>query len=435
MKEPSTNKTARKTLLILCTTTGYQARAFVEAAEKLGLAVVFGTDRCHVLDDPWQDGALALRFEDSEVSARLIVERARVSRIDGIVSLGDRPTPTAAQACQPLELPHHPPEAANVCRDKYLSRERLREAGLNVPAFTRYVIGSNPNEVLISGDAEIPFPCVLKPLALSGSRGVIRANTPEEFSAAFERIRALLASRDVQVMREDTSHFIQVESYVEGVEIAVEGLMDRGRVQVLAIFDKPDPLTGPFFEETIYVTPSRLAPETQVAVHEALGRAVRALGLYHGPLHAEMRLNPCGVWILEVAARSIGGFCSRALRFHSPSEANLISLEELIIRLALGEPIQDVRREDQAAGVMMIPIPEAGIFEHVEGVELAIQTPGVEDIQITAKPNQKLVSLPEGSSYLGFIFARGSTPESVEAALRQAHGKLHFVIQPALHVI
>jgi biotin carboxylase len=435
MKDTSTNNTSTKTLLILCTTTGYQTRAFVEAADKLGLAVVFGSDRCHVLDDPWQDGALALRFEDPEGSARLIVERARASHIDGIVSLGDRPTPTSARACQALQLPHHPPEAADICRDKYLSRERLREAGLNVPAFTRYVIGSNPNEVLVSGEAVIPFPCVLKPLALSGSCGVIRANTPEDFTVAFERIRTLLASRDVQVLREDTSHFIQVESYVEGVEIAVEGLVDRGRLQVLAIFDKPDPLTGPFFEETIYVTPSRLTPETQATVNRELGRAVRALGLYHSPLHAELRLNSRGIWMMEVAARSIGGLCSLALRFRSPGETNLISLENLIIRLALGEPIRDVLREDQAAGVMMIPIPEAGILEHVEGVEQALQTPGVEDIRITAKSSQKLIPLPEGSSYLGFIFARGSTPESVEDALRQAHGKLHFVIQPALHVI
>jgi len=435
MTESSTNNISKKTLLILCTTTGYQTRAFVEAAEKLGLEVVLGSDRCKKLDDPWQDGALALRFENPDDSTRLIVERACASRIDGIIPLGDRATPTAARACQALQLPHHPPEAADVCRDKYLSRERLREAGLNVPAFTRYVIGSNPNEALVSGEAAIPFPRVLKPLALSGSRGVIRANNPAEFTAAFQRICALLASRDVQVMREDTSHFIQVEAYVEGVEIAVEGLVDRGRLQVLAIFDKPDPLTGPYFEETIYVTPSRLPEETQVAVNETLGRAVRALGLYHGPLHAELRLNSRGVWMMEVAARSIGGLCSRALRFHSSGEANLISLEEFLIRLALGEPIHNVRREGQAAGVMMIPIPEAGIFEHVEGVELALQTPGVEDIRITAKPNQKLVPLPEGASYLGFIFARGSTPESVEKALRQAHGKLHFAIQPALPVI
>jgi biotin carboxylase len=419
----------------LCTTTGYQTRAFVGAAEKLGLAVVFGTDRCHVLDDPWQDGALALRFEEPNASSQQIVEYARASRLDGIVSLGDRPTPAAARACHALKLPHHPAESADICRDKYQSRERLRGAGLNVPSFVRYLLSSNSDEALLSGGTEIPFPCVLKPLALSGSQGVIRANNREEFTAAFGRIRALLRSPDVQVMREDTSHFIQVESYVEGDEIAVEGLVDRGRLQVLAIFDKPDPLTGPYFEETIYVTPTRLSPPKQAVVKDALERAVRALGLFHGPIHAELRLNAYGVWIMEVAARSIGGLCSRALRFHSGGDANLITLEELIIRLALGELVQDVRREDQASGVMMIPIPEAGIFEQVEGVEQALATPGVEDIRITARPQQKLVPLPEGCSYLGFIFARGDTPKIVEGALRQAHAELKFAIHPALPVI
>jgi biotin carboxylase len=425
----------RKRLLILCTTTGYQTRAFVDAAEKLGLAVVFGSDRCKRLDDPWQDGALALRFEDPEASARQIAEFASASRIDGIVSLGDRPTPAAARACEALRLPHHPPEAADVCRDKYQSRERLRAAGLNVPSFIRCVIGSNTDEALVSGGAGISFPCVLKPLALSGSRGVIRANTPEEFTAAFGRICALLRSPDVQVMREETSHFIQVESYVEGVEIAVEGLVDRGRLQVLAIFDKPDPLTGPFFEETIYVTPTRLSPPAQAAVIETLERAVTALALFHGPLHAELRLNAHGVWVLEVAARSIGGLCSRALRFHSSGNAHPISLEELIIKLALGEPIHDVHREIEASGVMMIPIPEAGVFEQVDGVEQSLATPGVEELRITARPLQKLVPLPEGCSYLGFIFARGTRPEIVEEALRRAHGRLRFKIARALPVV
>ncbi len=435
MNNSGGNATRQKTLLILCTTTGYQTRAFVEAAENLQIPVVFGTDRCHALEDPWQDGALPLRFEDPEGSARQIVEYARASRIDGIVSLGDRPTPTAARACKALGLLHHPPEAADVCRDKYLARERLRTAGLNVPAFTRFALDSDPQAILAHGDSPIKFPCVLKPLALSASRGVIRADTPEEFINAFERIRALLRSPDVRVMRESTSQFLQVESYLEGVEIAVEGLVDRGRLRVLAIFDKPDPLVGPYFEETLYVTPSRLKPETQTAVIETLERTVHALGLFHGPLHAELRLNSRGVWMMEVAARSIGGLCSRALRFTSPELGSDITQEELIIRLALGDPIHAVRREDAASGVMMIPIPEAGIFEQVEGIEQALETPGLQEIRITAKPNQKLVPLPEGSSYLGFIFARGATPEFVEEALRQAHKKLRFVIHPALPII
>ncbi|MHB8652916.1 MAG: ATP-grasp domain-containing protein [Terriglobia bacterium] len=435
MNNSGNNGNKAKRLLILCTTTGYQTRAFVEAAEKLGLRVVFGTDRCHVLEDPWQDGGLALRFEDPENSARQIVDYARATRIDAIVSLGDCPTPTAARASRALRLPHHSPEAADICRDKYLSRERLRAAGLNVPSFMRFSLDSDPREVLGRCDDTLKFPCVLKPLALSASRGVIRADTGEEFINAFAQIKALLRSPEVQVMRQDTSQFIQVESYIDGVEIAVEGLVDRGRLQVLAIFDKPDPLTGPYFEESIYVTPSRLKAETQTAVIETLERAALALGLFHGPLHAELRLNSGGVWILEVAARSIGGLCSRALRFASPELGNSISLEELIIRLAMGHEIRAVRREDAASGVMMIPIPQAGIFEQAEGVEEALETPGVDEIRITAKPNQKLVPLPEGSSYLGFIFARGATSEFVESALRQAHRKLRFVIHSALPVI
>jgi hypothetical protein len=241
-------------------------------------------------------------------------------------------------------------------------------------------------------------------------------------------------------MREETSDFIQVEAYVEGQEIAVEGLMHRGRLKVLAIFDKPDPLAGPFFEETIYVTPSRLKAEVQEAAIRTLERAVQALGLYHGPLHAELRIAPDGaapqdIWVMEIAARSIGGLCSRALRFCSPSVDGAISLEELLIELALGRNVCDVRREASASGVMMIPVPQAGIHEGVEGLERARETPGVEDVAITAKPSEKLVPLPEGASYLGFIFARGRSPELVEDALRRAHRELRFVIAPALPVL
>jgi biotin carboxylase len=298
-------------------------------------------------------------------------------------------------------------------------------------------VDADPRRLVAAGAVGLASPWVLKPLALSGSRGVIRADTEEEFVRAFERIQALLGTPEVGVLREETSNFIQAESYVDGAEIAVEGIVDRGRLRILAIFDKPDPLVGPFFEETIYVTPSRLAAETQQHVLQTLERAVQALGLYHGPLHAELRININreDVWVMEVAARPIGGLCSRALRFRIPLLDDNISLEELLIRLALGKDVSKIHRENAAAGVMMIPIPEAGFYQETQGVDEALATPGIEEIHITAKVGQKLVPLPEGSSYLGFIFGRGHSPELGEDALRRAHEKLRFVLTPALPMI
>jgi len=422
-------------LMLLTTTAGYQTRAFVEAAEKLKLAVVFGTDRCHVLDDPWQDGALALKFENPEESAAKVVEHARSRPVHAIVALGDCTPPTAARAAAALELPYHPPETSDICRDKYRSRKHLADCGLRVPRFARFPIGADPAGILKQKTPAIRFPCVLKPLTLSASRGVIRADTAQEFMSAFKRIRSLLRSPDVRVTRQKTINFLQVEEYIEGTEIAVEGVVERGRLKVLAIFDKPDPLVGPYFEESIYVTPSRLAVGTQAAAVETLRRAVKALGLYHGPLHAELRIGNGGPWILEVAARCIGGLCSRALRFRMPCKDKEISLEELIIRLALGEDIGEIQQENAASGVMMIPVPGAGILQRVEGTDDARAVPGIEEIIITARPGEKLVPLPEGSSYPGFIFARGPSPEFVEQALRSAHQKLRFALSAALPVI
>jgi biotin carboxylase len=423
--ESNAGAASARRLLLLFSTTGYEADDFVAAARRLNVACVFGSDRCHVMEDPWQDGALPLRFEDPEGGARVILEYARTTPIQAIVAVGDRPTLTAALACQALGLPHNPPDAAEAARNKFKARQRFQAAGLPVPPFARFAIDQDPREAV----RQVRFPCVLKPLALSASRGVIRADNPDEFAAAFRRIAALLRTPEIRVLREEAHDWILVERFIEGREVALEGILDRGRLRLLALFDKPDPLDGPFFEETIYVTPSRLGQEVQAQILQATERAARALGLVHGPIHAELRVNRAGPWVLEVAARSIGGLCSRVLRFGTG-----ISLEELIIRHAFGMDIGPFHREDLAAGVMMIPILQAGIYRRVEGLEEALQTPGIEEITISAKEGQKILPLPEGSSYLGFIFARGSSPQQVEDALRQAHKRLHLEIAPSLDV-
>ena len=425
---PTSNRPQR--LLLLFTTTGYQAAAFREAAEKLCVAIVAGSDRCHVLEDPWRDGAIPLRFEDPERAATAIVEYAREHPLDAIIAIGDRPTLTAALACEALEITYHQPFAAFACHDKYEFRRLLQAAGVPAPAFARIPVDAQ-SPSLPKG---ITFPCVLKPLSLSASRGVIRANDAEEFVAAFRRIRALLEEPEIRRMKEEEAGWILVEEYLEGSEVALEGIMDRGSLQVLALFDKPNPLEGPYFEETIYVTPSRLPEATQVEIVQSVTQAARAVGLSHGPIHAEIRLTPPGPRVLEIAARPIGGLCARALRFE-----NGWSLEELIIRHALrhtlGEPLERVQREEAASGVMMIPVPTAGVLEEVRGEAAAHAVPGIEDIHITAKLKQKLGPWPEGASYLGFIFARGRTPGEVEAALREAHRRLAFMIAPALPVV
>jgi biotin carboxylase len=268
----------------------------------------------------------------------------------------------------------------------------------------------------------VAFPCVLKPLTLSASRGVIRANTPDQFMAAVRRIGALLQREDVSVSG-DAADFLLAEAYIPGLEVALEGLLMDGRLHALALFDKPDPLEGPFFEETLYVTPSRLPADVQARITDVTASACAALGLREGPVHAELRVNSDGAWILEVAPRSIGGLCSRTLRFGTG-----MTLEELILRHALGWPIASLERERRPAGVMMIPIPRAGRLGDVSGQADAAAVPGVEEIAITAHEGQELVPLPEGWQYLGFIFARADTADAVEAALRAAHARLRVRI-------
>lgn len=416
-------------LLLLASKLGYQTRSFAEAARRLGVEVILGSDRCHQLDDPWADGAVALQFAEPPEAAEQLARAVRVragGKRGAILALGDRQTVTAAYAARLLGLPYNSPEAVENCRSKLRQREVLRGAGLPVPNFFSFGLAEHLDSVL----PHVAFPCVIKPLRLAASQGVIRANNRGEFIGAVERIARLLSSAELQVTREGDLDRLLVERYIPGVEVALEGLLEAGRLRVLALFDKPDPLEGPYFEESIYVTPSRLPAAMQEQIERCAAESVWALGLSEGPVHAEFRLNERGPWVLEIAPRPIGGLCSRVLRF-GPER---MLLEELLIRKAMGLPGADLRREADAAGVMMIPVPQSGILEKVEGTQEAAAVRGITEIQITARLHDYIAAWPEGSSYLGFIFSRGTTPEAAEAALREAHRALRFTIATRLPV-
>jgi biotin carboxylase len=414
-------------VLMLSATTGYQLRSFVDAAGRAGADLMFATDRCHALDDPWQDEAVAVRFEDEDASIDAVRAAAARRPIDGVVAVGDRPVVLAARIARALDLPGHSPAAATASTNKLLARAYFAGAGLLTP--WHFAVPTDADPEMVASQAS--YPAIVKPIGLSGSRGVIRADNRRELVAAFKRVRALLARPEIRAMRMGIEGTILVEGFVEGREYAVEGLLTSGSFRALALFDKPDPLDGPFFEETVYLTPAALPASTEQRIVADVARACAALGLSHGPVHAECRVTPNGVFVLEVAARPIGGLCSRVLRFGTDAD---ISLEELLLRHATGGSVDGVQRESAAAAVMMIPIPKAGILKRVSGIDEARRVANVEDVLITAKPDQLLEPLPEAGSYLGFIFARGPEARDAEAAVREAHRLLSFAIDPAIAV-
>jgi biotin carboxylase len=285
---------------------------------------------------------------------------------------------------------------------------------------------SDDLEFLNSLAQRTSYPCVVKPLHLNGSRGVIRADNQDQFAAAAQQLRHLLTTREPD---QHEPAFL-VEQYIPGIEVALEGLLSAGHLKVLALFDKPDPLEGPYFEETIYVTPSRLPVATQELIAVTTANAAAALGLREGPVHAELRLNNDGPFVIELAGRSIGGLCSKTLQF-----GVAVSLEEMIVRQAFGMEVANLERVPEARGVMMIPIPQAGILKAIKGCEAAESVQYIDSVEITAHINHRLVPLPEGESYLGFIFARGPSPDVVEEALRTSHEQLTFEILPELPLV
>jgi biotin carboxylase len=400
-------------------TTTYRAADFVSAGIKVGAEVVVGSDQRQTLEDAVPGATLTLDFQDTAASTRRVTEFAERHPLVCVVGVEDETTELAAEISRALGLPHNSVESVRAARDKHRTRETLRRAGIPVPRFWKLPVGQDP----VSIARELEFPCVIKPLFLSASRGVIRCDDGRELARAWERLWKILEEPEVRRKGGEEADWILVETYIPGEEVAVEGILIRGELKILALFDKPDPLHGPFFEETLYVTPSRLPDATQQAIRLTTALAAAALGLKEGPIHAELRVNERGAWPLEVAARSIGGLCSRVLRFGAG-----ISLEELILRHALGMEVAFLERESKAAGVMMIPIPRAGHLRRFAGTEAARSVPGVEEVVQSVAKGTEVVPLPEGSRYLGFIFARGSDPQSVESALREAHRRLEIVI-------
>jgi biotin carboxylase len=412
--------TGRKRLLLLMTPATYRAGAYFDAAQHLDTEVIRGLDLPKALAEEW-GVQLALDFADIETSVATLKAAHARQPFDAIVPVDDSATILAARANAALGLPWNPPEAAEAARDKGVMRRLMAAAGVPSPVFRRFSLTTDPHEIA----RQVTYPCVVKPLRLSGSRGVIRANSPDELVAAVARLERILL--DDGNARETTD--ILVEDFIPGVEVALDGLLREDGLHVLAIFDKPDPLDGPFFEETIYTTPSRLPVKTQAAIADCAGRAAAAIGLRDGPIHAELRINEHGPWMVEIAGRSIGGLCSTILEFGAG-----MCLEELLLRHALRMELPSLESIGEGAGVMMIPIPKGGVLRAVHGVEEAEAVPNITGIEISIRPHTVVTPLPEGSSYLGFIFARAENPAAAEEALRAAHGKLRFDIAPLLRM-
>lgn len=405
-------------ILLLMATRTYRARAFMRAARRLGAEVVVGTERKQAVAKPGT--TLTLNFRDPAHATAQIVEAARERPFDAIVGVDDDTVLIAAMAAAALDIPHNDVEAVRATRNKHLMRRVLAAAGVPSPWFTLVRL----DEDVTVAARHLRYPCVVKPTFLSGSRGVIRTDDEAEFVRAVERVRAILAQPEVAAMGGEEASHVLVEEYIPGAEAALEGILTGGELQVLALFDKPDPLDGPYFEETIYVTPARLPPARQHALIEVTAAAARALGLREGPVHAEVRLNDQGTWVVEIAARSIGGLCSTVLEFSDGR-----SLEELILLHAVGAEIAGDEQQRQPAGVMMIPISQAGVLRAVRGLDEARAVPGITGVTISVPLGDRVVPLPEGDRYLGFIFARGASPDEVEAALRTAHHRLQFDIE------
>ncbi len=406
---------AKPRVLLVAPRDSYRTAPYIAAARKQGVDLLIASEGKHALSGLDVPG-VQVNLRDAPDSLRAVLAAAQEQPFVGVVGTDDASTELAVLASIRLQLPHNPLRSVRLARRKDLARGHLARAGVPAPRHWQIDL-TGP---LAPQLTDVTFPCVAKPVALSASRGVIRADDRVQLEQAIGRIADMLADVPEREERET----LLIEEFISGTEVAIEGLLSNGHLEILAIFDKPDPLDGPYFEETYYTTPSRHAPDIQAQIAARVAEACAAYGLREGPIHAECRINHAGVWILEVAARTIGGLCGRLLRFGTG-----YGLEELVLLHVLGKR-PDTRRETGGAGVLMIPIPQAGILRRVEGVLAAQRVPHIEEVVIDVREGYELVPLPEGASYLGFIFARAASPAEAEAALRAAHACLRVVVAP-----
>ena len=409
-----------KRVLLLLPTTSYRNEAFIAAGKKVGVEMITAADYCHRLAPGWGlDPIRAVHF-DRPGEALDVVLRSLKHKPDAVLAVDDPGLELAALLNERLGLAANLPEAVRRVRDKLLFRRMQKEGGLLCPDFRHLPSDADPAELL----SRLKWPVVVKARRLSGSRGVIRADNAQAYLQAVSWVKGIQNKAD----RDAADLGLVVEGFIPGREYALESILDHGKLNTLAWFDKPDPLDGPYFEETIYVTPSRLPNQSQEEIRHVVQRACRLAGLVTGPVHAEMRVNAEGVWLLEVAARSIGGLCGMAL-----NHALGMTLEELILRHAVHQPVA-LSASHEGAGVMMIPIPRRGIYRGVRNLGSALEVPGITGIRITAQAGQIIAPPPDGASYLGFIFSLCANPAEAEMALRLAHTRLLFDIQPEYKV-
>lgn len=400
-------------VLLLVPSSTYRVADFLDAAHKLDVEVVVAGEELPVMASLSPGGSVVVDFDDPATAAAAIVRHDSGWPVDAVVAVDDRGTLVAAETARLLGLTHNAPEAVAAARDKRIMRRLLAAAEVPQPAFVELPApaGSHELAALVEG---VGYPCVVKPTTLTASQGVLKVDDAQQLPDVLSRVRSIAEAAGVP--RQEP---LLAERFVPGPEVSVEGLLVGGDLEVLAVFDKPDPLDGPAFEETIYVTPSRLAASDQQAACAAVQSAARALGLSEGPVHAEVRVSGGRAAVIEVAARTIGGLCARTLVFGTGH-----SLEELVLAHALGRQLPDRRPSDDAAGVLMVPIPVAGTLAAVDGREEALAVPGVVALDITVAAGRQLSPPPEGDRYLGFVFARAAHPEAVERALRAAGARL-----------
>lgn len=417
----STNKNDAPCVLILAPHGSYRTFDFIQAAEKLGIKTLIASEGKHSIISAYAQGIHLDFTADSDIVFEALKSAVTGFSIVGVVATDDYTTGLAARIAKYLGLPHNNPDAVQLTQRKDLARTCLSRHGVCIPEHQRIDLNQDSQTIKDQIDGLV-FPVVVKPVALSASRGVIRANNLAELESAIERVRCLLIS--MNDLDDDAKRYLLIEEFISGREVAFEGMLSSGQLSVLTIFDKPDPLEGPFFEESYYITPTALSQELQDKIQAVLENACQAYGLSEGPVHAECRLRDDEVFVIEIAARTIGGLCGRLLNVGTG-----YSLEELVLTQAMGKPI-NFEKQEQAAGVLMIPIPQAGVFKRVEGLLDAQRILFVDEINIQIREGHELVPLPEGASYLGFIFAYAPTTQQAEQALRDAHAKLKFVIAP-----
>ncbi len=392
-----------KKLLLVIPENSYKSNDFVVAAEKLGIDFLIITDSEQV-SSKFSDTVIINKF-DAELNKNNL---KKLKDVTHVLPVDHSALKFSGYLVDLLEVKGNKLESINLSMNKYESR-KIFNSLLDIKVNNEIIKNIDDVNTFINKNGT----SVLKPIYGTASKSVLKINNVEKNKEQIEKL-----------MQDCFDQDLVIEEYIDGKEYALEGTIINSELKKIVIFDKPVEYKHPYFEESIYITPSELSSEAEKRVVSIVDKACKKIGLEDGPVHVEFKINENQIFIIEINPRMIGGLCSRCLSFGLFK----VSLEEIILHAFMNNELKNIELLNNYVGVLMIPTPKSGKFISINKEELE-NIPNISNVEITVPEGSDLLEPPYGDKYLGFAFSQGIDKKTVNESLLTAMNLANPIIE------